>query len=258
MEHRFKDQSSLRKYRTEIPNLFLDIGLSPYEFTLYAHMKRTAGDNGECYKSTATLAKAVGCSVGKIKSARDALIDRGLITAERPDDRRKTLIIRIIDWWPENMKHFSCSPDGDSRSPGEHECSCGDHKERTLIRNVPKKKSTPLPPKVEAMAIIELWNSIITKLPKVQKATDSRIKAVLKALKSDPETDWAGLFMKINDNPFLCGQCEDGSEWPGANFDWLFCRREAQDNRARIIEGNYDRKKKGFDSAAWARGEYKK
>jgi hypothetical protein len=49
-EIKARDAGDLRKYRTEIPNLVLELGLSPYALALYVHLKRTAGQDGACYK----------------------------------------------------------------------------------------------------------------------------------------------------------------------------------------------------------------
>jgi hypothetical protein len=39
----YRDESDLKKYRTEIPNMIFDIGLTPYEVALYGHSRGCAG-----------------------------------------------------------------------------------------------------------------------------------------------------------------------------------------------------------------------
>ena len=46
------DDSDLRKYRIELPNLYDDADLDPYEFRLLAHYKRV----GRCTEGTRTTA----------------------------------------------------------------------------------------------------------------------------------------------------------------------------------------------------------
>lgn len=101
------DQSDLRKYRTEIPNLVLEMGLSPHALALYIHFKRTAGQDGACWKSTRTLSKAVGMSTGKVSEARQELEDRELIKVKRPEDQSKSITIAIVDIWASNFAHFA-------------------------------------------------------------------------------------------------------------------------------------------------------
>ena len=50
----------------KIPNIVLDMGLPATAFRLYVHLKRTAGDGGECFKTTRTLARELGVSQGAI------------------------------------------------------------------------------------------------------------------------------------------------------------------------------------------------
>lgn len=71
--------SNSRIYRTEIPNIVDDSDLSPHAFRLYAHIKRVAGDNGECYKGTKTLAEACRMSTGMVSKARKELLNSGLV-----------------------------------------------------------------------------------------------------------------------------------------------------------------------------------
>ena len=107
------DDGDLHRYRTEIPNIIFRLGLTPYELTLYAHLKQTAGDGGQCWKSTGTLARETGMSAGTISKAKDGL------TAPRQELAGKSLIavreesghnggrprhyITLTDVWPENM-----------------------------------------------------------------------------------------------------------------------------------------------------------
>ena len=57
MRSTIKDESSLHNYRTEIPNILLDLGLKPTQLAVYLALKRSAGDKGACIKSSMRLAK---------------------------------------------------------------------------------------------------------------------------------------------------------------------------------------------------------
>ena len=111
-----KDNSSIHKYRTELPNILFMIGLDPFELALYCILKRTAGDQGQCTKSMKTLAAEVGFSESKLKEVKKSLCqDRPLLNntplitayprltaAGDPD----TDMVVINDIWPINFEYF--------------------------------------------------------------------------------------------------------------------------------------------------------
>jgi hypothetical protein len=77
------DDGDLRKYRTELPNIIFLLGLTPYELALYAHLKKTAGPGGACWKSTQTLAGETGMSTGMVSKAKKMLAE--LSFTKNPD-----------------------------------------------------------------------------------------------------------------------------------------------------------------------------
>ena len=124
-EHEAKivDAGDLHKYRTEIPNCVDDMDLSVYAFRLYAHMKRVAGDDGQCYQSTRTLAAACKMSAGMVSKAKDELLAAGLIKIETGHDPKKGCdfhTITIVDIWFDNfIKYAPRSPHEQARSHSE-------------------------------------------------------------------------------------------------------------------------------------------
>ena len=104
------DHSSLHKYRTELPNIILDMGLDPYELSLYLHLKRIAGDKGCCFASNKTLEKMTKMSHWKLVYTKKALVAKNLIKITRKKAKSKSdapSIITILDMWGANFKHFS-------------------------------------------------------------------------------------------------------------------------------------------------------
>jgi hypothetical protein len=104
------DEGDLRKYRTELPNIVDDLGLSPHAYRLYGHMKRVCGANpsGQCYQGTRTLAKHCKMSVGKISEAKKELIAFKLIAVETfPASKNKPDQIRILDVWRANFERYA-------------------------------------------------------------------------------------------------------------------------------------------------------
>lgn len=101
------DASDLRKYRTEIPNIVLEMGLTPDALALYIHLKRTAGQDDECRKGTRRLSQDTGISTGRISEARAELEEHKLINVERPKNPSKPIVVTIVDVWEENFRHFA-------------------------------------------------------------------------------------------------------------------------------------------------------
>ncbi|MDH5219072.1 MAG: hypothetical protein OEX19_15320 [Gammaproteobacteria bacterium] len=89
---------------------------------------------------------------------------------------------------------------------------------------------------VPCKQIVDLYNTICTKLPQVLKVTSARETAIRARWASDPEYQtldfWEKYFHKVNKTPFLTGGSKDG--WR-ANFD--FCVRES--GFVNILEGKY-------------------
>ena len=108
-EDQYRDQSDLKKYRTEIPNMIFDIGLTPYEVALYGHLKRVCGaeKGGKCWKSVSTLSRETGMSAGRVSEARAELARRGLIHMRQPKGPGTGVTVTIVDIWPQNMVRYS-------------------------------------------------------------------------------------------------------------------------------------------------------
>lgn len=101
------DDGDPRKYRTEIPNLVYDLGLSPHAGWLYGHLKRVCGaSGGKCWKATKTLAKECNMSSGKVSEARAELERHELITVIRPNNPNKTVHVTVNNIWRRNFDHY--------------------------------------------------------------------------------------------------------------------------------------------------------
>lgn len=137
-----------------MPNIVYSLGLTPYELTLYSVIRRTAGEDGTCWKSTETLAKECGMSTGSVSKSKQALTEKRpelngkpliqIVERERPGGGRPYHAITVVDIWPENMTRFSnsrheqaSSPDEVASSPHEQASSPGEVK-----KNPHKEKPT--------------------------------------------------------------------------------------------------------------------
>jgi hypothetical protein len=109
-QYTVKDDGDPRKYFIQIPNMIDDSDLSVYEFRLYVHLKRVAGDGGVCFQTTQTLAKACLMSTAAVARAKKTLADKKLIIIkEMPGVHggRPYHEITIIDIWTKNISSYS-------------------------------------------------------------------------------------------------------------------------------------------------------
>jgi len=99
------DLSDLRKYRTELPNLYDDADMTVYEYRLLGHYKRV----GICTESLETTAKKCQMSEGKASQARQSLADKGFVSLQKVqmDAMRYRYIVRVVDRWIENFARYS-------------------------------------------------------------------------------------------------------------------------------------------------------
>lgn len=131
------NQADLRKWRTEIPNMYDDAGLDPFAFRLLVHYVRV----GSCWESTRTTAKKCGMSPAQVVGKRRELAEGGWITLG--ENKKGTIQIEIVDRWAENFKTY-CSPDKQQpakRSPRKRKRSPHEQKKEP-IKNKPEIEET--------------------------------------------------------------------------------------------------------------------
>ena len=123
-------------YRTEIPNIIFDLGLSSEEFKVYAVLKRIAGDRGACWMSQKKLAEMCGIGITKLKECIDSLASPNIQISDKRDEKLKrhvhsqislitvtrrkksdggddTNLIKIVPIWRLNGDHFRGDPTTD-------------------------------------------------------------------------------------------------------------------------------------------------
>ena len=135
------DQSGDHKYFTIIPNILWVKDLTALERWLYATIKKIAGDDGECFMSTPTLAEEAGISAGSISKAKQTLQDKGLIKIVRRKRSAKGHAIdhiTIIDIWEQNILHFV------NRSANERNRSADETEEEPLKKNPEEETVSPV------------------------------------------------------------------------------------------------------------------
>ncbi len=83
-QYEIQEETPDHHFRTEIPNLVFDLGLSPEAFCLYAHLKRIAGDKGACFKSNKNLAKDCGIGETKLRECFKELTQIEILIGDDP------------------------------------------------------------------------------------------------------------------------------------------------------------------------------
>lgn len=131
-----KEEFDPRVWHTQIPNIVDEMGLDPYAFRLYHHLKRVAGDNGDCYQSTATLATACKMGAGTISRAKQDLLDSGLIRVEsHTRGGRSYHNITIVDIWKKNYDRFIEIKSESKARSGDEPARSGDETKNNPIKN---------------------------------------------------------------------------------------------------------------------------
>lgn len=97
-----RDTGDLRRWRTEIPNLYDDADLDPIEFRLLVHYKRIGN---RCNESVRTTAKKCKISVGAVVEKRRSLADKGFVKLTTLDTGK--VIVEVVDMWEVNFITYS-------------------------------------------------------------------------------------------------------------------------------------------------------
>lgn len=106
---------------------------------------------------------------------------------------------------------------------------------------VPKRKEDNRKEKEEKRnEIKDIYNSVCTKLPQVQKLTEKRNKAIDKFLEEFTEEQFKNICEIANSTDFLIGENDNG--WK-ADFDFLM----KTDKATNVLEGRYNDNKKQND-----------
>lgn len=140
-----------------------DAGLDPYEFRLFGHISRRAGE-GTCWASMSAMAKVCGMCEDVLRRALKTLIDRQMIKREERPGRTTRLIILPPTMWilhPPGQNGGVNNPPVPSlpHPPGVNPPEGNPGK--VIPKNGAKVKKTELPPipeKLNTSPFIKAWN----------------------------------------------------------------------------------------------------
>jgi hypothetical protein len=159
-----------------IPNCVDDMNLSPYAYRLYGHIKRVAGEHGNCWQSGDTLCKICNMSTGQISKAKKELLERRLIKIEvKHTDRNIYHDISIIDIWNQNSLSPSEPPSPSEKLPSPSE---------TIKNPIKKNQESEIPDDLNVSEFVETWSNWVEYRREIKhKLTESTIKQQLKMLR---------------------------------------------------------------------------
>ena len=89
--------------------------------------------------------------------------------------------------------------------------------------------------RLSSQEIVDLYNSICTSMPKCIKLNEARLSAISAIRKEFSDSQIEDAFRKAEASDFLT--LRSGSDWTGANFDWLMTKK----HMLRVLEGIYNR-----------------
>ncbi len=110
---------------------------------------------------------------------------------------------------------------------------CPDKSTPEIEKEIEIKKEIKKEIKIEYNKIIEIYNFNCPNLPRVQKITDKRKRAIKNFLKEFTEEQFVEICRKTNENEFLTGS--NNRNWK-ADFDFIM----KVDKATSILEGKYD------------------
>lgn len=105
-----ESEEEVRDNYTQVPNVVMHMGLSPYAFRLYVQIRMTVGygeREGMCYKGVRRLAEECNMSRTSVIKARKELEDLGLIvTGLYKEGNLNTYLIKVRNIWKINSSYF--------------------------------------------------------------------------------------------------------------------------------------------------------
>ncbi len=208
-----KNAPTERRFYFQMPNIILELDLTPHQLALYCAIRRTTDEAGRCFRSGANLASLCGMSTGSVSAAKRRLAQPFALLGSKPLVRivlRPSLHggkpchhITPVNIWPENERHFrsptslgeghaevATSRDELATSPNETK--------KTQLRKTREENLTPSNPssreeeRGRAEEISKLWEFVCS----IFKRTDGRSSTprelkLMKSIVPAPEQEYA-------------------------------------------------------------------
>lgn len=186
---------------------------------------------GECATSFNSLGEALGLSIQSIRTSLAHLESTGEITRKKYS---KFQVISIV-----NYDSYQSKPT--DKSTGNQQATnnqlTGNQQQLKNKKNI--RMEEDIVPKGTCQninqTVVDLFNSICVSLPKVQKLTDTRRKAIAARLSENDNSieELKAVFEAAERSDFLSGR---SGAWSCCSFDWIM----KKSNFIKINEGNYE------------------
>ena len=206
-----KHLSPERRFYFQVPNIVLDLGLTPHELALYCAIRRTTDESGRCFRSGANLARMCRMSTGTVSAVKRQLIRPHWMLGFKPLIRitlrpsahggKPCHHITPINIWPENERHFQLATsrgeeaDEVATSPDDFATSA-DEAKKTPLRKIKEENATPSNPssrederEPREEEISDLWRFVCTLFnrPLERSPTRRDIQLIKQLLPIPPE-----------------------------------------------------------------------
>lgn len=172
-------QTQARRFFFRVPNIVFDLDLTPFEFALYSAIRRTAGEEGTCFRSGKNLASLCRMSTSQVsvcKTRLEAPIEKlggkpliQIVKRPSPHGGKPYDEIRVVDIWDENEECFSPrqSPPTSGRELGTsaNEIATSPvEPKKTLRRKIIEEGAPSVSPssRETETALSEFWNFLCT------------------------------------------------------------------------------------------------
>lgn len=204
--------------------------------------QRTIIRRGQILTSVREMAEALSLANGLIRNRLNNFVKEQILANETTNTGS---LITIC-----NYDKYQCIETVEEQTveqPENKRRTNGEQTESNILKNIRNKEGKNIQDNCTeneqkdkytemADAIVAVWNQALTDvLPKVTKLTDKRRKHINAQLKKYPDMEhWQTCFEKVKASDFLTGR---SGQWK-CNFDWVL----NENNRTKVLEGNYDNK----------------
>lgn len=197
-------------------DVWLDTRLNALDKIILAEIDSLDQTDRGCFASNRHIADFCQCSETKVSTAISKLIKYGYLRVQSFDGRQRELKSSLSNFERQTFKN------------------CEADIQKLKESNTYNKTSNKTV--IDYNAIIDCYNNTCVSLPKVKALSDSRKRAIRARLDAYSLDDIKTVFEKAEQSDFLSGR---SGKW-AATFDWLI----KDSNFAKVIDGNYDNKKK--------------
>ena len=176
----YERQTQARRFFFQVPNIVFELGLTPYEFALYSAIRRTAGEEGICFRSGGNLAFLCRMSTGQVSRCKTRLAAPfeklggkpliRIVKRPSPHGGKPYHRIRVVDIWDDNDEYF-CPRQSPPTSGGELGTSANEiatspvELKKTLKRKIIEEGGPSVSPSSrenETAPLSEFWNFLCT------------------------------------------------------------------------------------------------